>query len=99
MPILQTSSISAVGFVDDTNILTWSGTTEENSKKLEELHVICMAWAKKNGVKFAPEKYQLTHFTRARKRHNLEATVSIRFHLMSPQSSLQVLGIDFDPNY
>ena len=34
--ILQTASSSTVGFVDDTNILNWSSTTEENCKKLEE---------------------------------------------------------------
>ncbi|KAI1001879.1 hypothetical protein K3495_g6322 [Podosphaera aphanis] len=37
------------------------------------------------------------HFTRARKRHNLEATVSIQGHLTSPHASLRVLGIYFDP--
>ena len=55
--------------------------------------------AEKNGVKFAPEKCQFMHFTCARKRHNLEATVSIRGHLTSPKSSLRVLGIYFDPHY
>ena len=50
-----------------------------------------------HGVRFAPEKYQLMHFTRARKRHDLKATVSIQGHLTSPQSSLRVLGIYFDP--
>ncbi|KAI0998445.1 hypothetical protein K3495_g9750, partial [Podosphaera aphanis] len=97
LPMLQTPSTTAVGFVDDTNILTWSNSTEENCKKLEEQHGICEAWAKKHGVKFAPEKYQLMHFTRARKRHNLQATVDIQGHLTSPQSSLRILGIYLDP--
>lgn len=98
LPMLQSHSTAAVGFVDDTNILTWSNTTEENCRKLEEQHRICEKWAKTHGVKFAPEKYQLMHFTRARKkRHNLEATINIQGHLTAPQSSLRVLGIYFDP--
>ena len=35
---LQSTNSTAVGFVDDTNILTWSNSTEENVRKLEELH-------------------------------------------------------------
>ncbi|KHJ30402.1 hypothetical protein EV44_g3217 [Erysiphe necator] len=98
LPMLQSRSTAAVGFVDDKNILTWSNTTEENSRKLEEQHEICERWAKTHGIKFAPEKYQLMHFTRARKkRHNLEATVKIKGQLTKPQSSLRVLGIYFDP--
>ncbi|KAI0992166.1 hypothetical protein K3495_g16020, partial [Podosphaera aphanis] len=98
LPMLQSRSTAAVGFVDDTNILTWSNTTEENCRKLEKQHEICERWAKMHGVKFAPEKYQLMHFTRARKkRHNLEATIKIQGQLTKPQSSLRVLGIYFDP--
>ncbi|KAI1002476.1 hypothetical protein K3495_g5726 [Podosphaera aphanis] len=95
--MLQSRSTAAVGFVDDTNILTWSNTTEENCRKLEKQHETRERWAKMHGVKFAPEKYQLMHFTRARKRHNLEATVKIQGQLTKPQSSLRVLGIYFDP--
>ncbi|KHJ33088.1 hypothetical protein EV44_g3132 [Erysiphe necator] len=97
LPLLQTPSTAAVGFVDDTNILTWSSSTEENCRKLEEKHGVCEEWARKHGVRFAPEKYQLMHFTRARKRHNLEAKVSIQGHLTSPQPSLRVLGVYLDP--
>ncbi|KAI0997711.1 hypothetical protein K3495_g10478 [Podosphaera aphanis] len=57
LPLLQTSSTAAVGFVDDTNILTWSSSMEENCRKLVEKHGICEEWARKHGVRFAPEKY------------------------------------------
>ncbi|KAI1001176.1 hypothetical protein K3495_g7023 [Podosphaera aphanis] len=63
LPMLQTPSSTAVGFVDDTNILTWSNSTEENCRNLERYHGICEEWAKKHGVRFAPENYQLIHFT------------------------------------
>ncbi|KAI0998084.1 hypothetical protein K3495_g10107 [Podosphaera aphanis] len=97
LPMLQTPSSTAVGLVNETNILTWSNTAEENCRNLENHHGMCEEWAKKHGVRFAPEKYQLMHFTRARKRHKLEAKVSIQGHLTLPQSSLRVLGIYFDP--
>ena len=57
LPILRTESSSAIGFVDDTNILTWSNSTEENCRNLEQLHDKCVIWAKSHGVKFATEKY------------------------------------------
>lgn len=97
LPMLRTESSSAVGFVDDTNILTWSNTTEENCRHLEQLHDKCMVWAKSHGVKFAPEKYQMMHFSRARKRHNLTAPMVIQTHIQKPQDSLRILGIQFDP--
>ncbi|KAI1005137.1 hypothetical protein K3495_g3081 [Podosphaera aphanis] len=86
LPALQTANSSAVGFLDDTNILTWSNTTEENCQKLEQLHEKCIAWAKSHGVKFAPDKYQLMHFSRARKRHNFQTPVRIQGHTTNPQT-------------
>ncbi|KAI0995575.1 hypothetical protein K3495_g12605, partial [Podosphaera aphanis] len=97
LPALRTANSSAVGFVDDTNILTWSNTTEENCQKLEQLHEKCIAWAKSHGVKFAPDKYQLMHFSRARKRHNFQAPIRIQGHTTNPQTSLRILGIQLDP--
>ncbi|KAI1000147.1 hypothetical protein K3495_g8053 [Podosphaera aphanis] len=51
LPLLQSPNSSAVGFVDDTNILTWSDTTEENCRRLEKLHEKCELWAKSHGSK------------------------------------------------
>ncbi|POS85079.1 hypothetical protein EPUL_003411 [Erysiphe pulchra] len=50
-PLLQTISTAAVGFVDDTNILTWLSSTEENWRKLEEEHGFSEEWARKHGVR------------------------------------------------
>ncbi|KAI0993220.1 hypothetical protein K3495_g14964 [Podosphaera aphanis] len=38
LPLLRAPKSSTVGFVDDTNILTWSDTTERNCRTLEKLH-------------------------------------------------------------
>lgn len=97
VPMLETRTTTAVRFLDDTNILTWSNSTEQNCRKLEEKHQIYEQWARMHGARFVPEKYQLMHFSRARKRHNLKGTIEIRGHTTVPQPSLRVLRIYFDP--
>ena len=54
------------GFVDDTNLITWGASAENNCRRLTAAHSRCEAWAKRYGAKFAPDKYQLIHFTRKR---------------------------------
>src|SRR5437868_742262 len=53
----------AFDFVDNTNLIAWSGSATENCQHLTEAHDRCIAWAKRHGASFAPEKYQLMHFT------------------------------------
>ncbi|KAF2177576.1 hypothetical protein K469DRAFT_529512, partial [Zopfia rhizophila CBS 207.26] len=54
----------AFGFVDDTNLVSWGNSAAENCQRLTAAHDRCIAWAKRHGATFAPEKYQLMHFTR-----------------------------------
>ena len=51
-------------FMDDTNIITWGDSTQENCERLKEAHKKCMDWSRRYGSKFAPDKYKLIHFTR-----------------------------------
>ena len=85
-----------MGFVD-TNIPTLLYSSEENIRKLVEIHSSSEQWTEKHGVKFVPEKYQLMHFSRARTRHNMKLTVRIQGHLGRSQTSLRILGIYLDP--
>ena len=55
------------GFVDDTNIIAWGVSAEDNCRRLNAAHSQCEDWAEEHGAKFAPDKYQLIHFTRGRK--------------------------------
>jgi exonuclease III len=96
-PLLNSRNTSASGFVDDTNILAWSDTTEENCRTLQTKHDLCEDWARRHGAKFAPEKYQLIHFSKARTRHNMAATVTIQGHETKPSPELRVLGVWLDP--
>jgi retron-type reverse transcriptase len=67
----------AVGFVDDVNILTYGSLTERNYKALSEIHRNYVKWAVTYRVKFAPEKYEVLYLTRARKKFNLRATLTL----------------------
>ncbi|KYG42816.1 hypothetical protein M433DRAFT_41448, partial [Acidomyces richmondensis BFW] len=73
--------------------LTFGQTTEENCQRLEAAHTKCLRWAAQHGAAFAPQKYQLIHFTRSRKRHDLQATVDIQGFQAGPVPSLRLLGV------
>lgn len=85
-----------MGFVDDSNILTYRRSTEENCRRLEAAHQKCVQWASRHGAAFAPQKYQLIHFTRSRTRHNLQAAVQIPGFEGGPVPSLRLLGVWVD---
>ena len=55
--------VHTIGFVDDLNLLAYSKSTEQNCATLSKIHERCIGWAKRHGMKFAPHKYELIHFT------------------------------------
>ncbi|ORY18516.1 hypothetical protein BCR34DRAFT_596108 [Clohesyomyces aquaticus] len=71
----------------------------ECALRLTAAHDKCVAWAKRYGAKFAPDKYQLMHFTRRRgQREDLASTVRIagdEAELCT--KSIRILGIWVDP--
>src|SRR5699024_214317 len=69
--------VGCLGFVDDITLIAWGESTEDNCRRLAEAHAQCDWWARRYGACFAPEKYELMHFTRRRARHNRAATVQI----------------------
>jgi hypothetical protein len=89
--------LSSVGFADDLNVLVYGRSTESNCRALEGVHRECLAWAKRFGMKFAPQKYELIHFTTASKRFNLSATVNFEGVVREPTDCVRVLGVWFDP--
>jgi len=87
----------ALGFVDDTNLITWGNTAAENCTRLNQAHNKCVVWAKRHGIKFAPDKYQLIHFTKKRRAgSNLASTVNIQSCKAKPEASLKVLRVWVD---
>ncbi len=88
--------VSAIGFADDTNILTYGTSTEANCKTLEGVHAQCLRWAERHGMKFAPAKYELIHFTRSRTKFNLEASAHFGSIEKQPTAEVRVLGVWLD---
>jgi len=88
------------GFVDDTNLITWGESAEDNCRRLSAAHERCEAWAKRHGAKFAPDKYQLIHFTRSRQHacDDLATSVQIGGHrIEAERKAIRVLGVWLDP--
>lgn len=88
-----------IGFIDDTNLVTWGASAQQNCRTLAAAHEKCLRWAVDSGAKFAPEKYQLIHFTRNR-RHNcddLASRLQIGGQSIAPQRSVRMLGVWLDP--
>lgn len=88
--------ISAIGFADDTNILTYGTSTESNCRTLERIHEKCLEWAERHGMKFSPGKYELTHFTRSRTKFNLAAGVNFGSIRKEPSGEVRILGVWLD---
>ena len=88
--------VSAVGFADDVNLIAYGDSTEDNCQALQEVHGECMEWARRYGARFAPEKYELMHFTR-RQCFNLEAPVQIEGRVINPGAAMRILGVWLDP--
>ena len=87
---------SALGFVDDINVLAWGESTECNCAALARIHHWCQEWARKHGVAFAPTKYELIHLTRHPKKFNLGAAISLGATEVSPKAHVRILGVEID---
>lgn len=87
------------GFVDDMTLATWSNSARKNCRRLEKAHEICEKWAKRHGAEFAPDKYQLIHFTKKKKvTEDLKSTITIRGQQAELLQSMRVLGVWLDPS-
>lgn len=93
---LKRGSTFPLGFVDDTNILTFSRSTEQNCRVLEEANNTCEQWAATHGSAFSPDKYHLIHFTRRPRRFNMEARIQISGFRGNPEPQVKILGIHVD---
>ncbi len=84
-----------LGFANDINLLTYKEATAINCSNLELAHKYCLDWACTHGMRFAPQKYTLTHFTR-RRGFDLEAPVTLQGTEIQPIPVVRVLGIQLD---
>jgi hypothetical protein len=88
--------VSTIGFVDDVNILTYGSLTKRNCRVLSEIHRNCVKWAETYKAKFAPEKYEVIHFTRARKKFNLKATLTFEGIRINTKIYIRLLEVQIN---
>jgi hypothetical protein len=85
------------GFVDDVNVIAWGPNTKSTCATLEAVHEHCLEWAKRHGAKFAPEKYELLHLTRANRKHQTSRGLKVGAKTVTPGESVRDLGLHIDP--
>ncbi|OHE90236.1 zinc knuckle [Colletotrichum orchidophilum] len=84
------------GFIDDVAILAWADTTEEACRKLQEALEAAESWATAHASVFAPEKFQLVHFTRARSKIDIDAPLQSKWGKIKPKPTCKYLGLTMD---
>jgi hypothetical protein len=95
-----TTDVLGFSFVNNTNLITWGVSAEENCRRLTAAYSQCEDWVKEYSTKFTPDKYQLIHFTRQRRhaREDLASTVQVNTHRVGVQEkAIRVLGVWLDP--
>lgn len=90
------SSISGLGFVDDTTVITHGSTTDETCANLDGIHRELVQCAKAHGVTFAPKKYELMHMTRTPRNHNMKRTLTVEGAEIKPSTDIRILGVQVD---
>ena len=88
--------VSAVGFIDDVNLIAYGDSTNNNCRSLQEVYGEYIEQARRYGARFALEKYELIYFTR-RQYFYLEALVQIEGKVINPGSVIRVLRVWLDP--
>ena len=71
----NTTEAMSTGYIDDVAILAWGKTTEQTCETLGRILEKAQRWASTHASVFALNKFQLTHFTRSRKRINIETPI------------------------
>ena len=87
---------ATTGYIDDAAILAWGDSTNETCQKLAMSLERAQRWATTHASKFAPEKFQLTHFTRARTRHDLTQGIETTWCHIEPKATCKYLGVTMD---
>ena len=98
--LLETCAVdhdtTATGYIDDAAILACGDTTAETCAKLKVALEKAQRWATTHASKFAPDKFQLTHFTRSRTRFDIEQEVETEWRNIMPKKTCKYLGVVMD---
>ena len=92
----QAENMGATGFIDDIAILAWADTTEETCRLLQTALLEAQDWASSHASVFAPDKFQLTHFTRAASRIDTCKSLQTSWVKIQPSPTCKYLGLIMD---
>ncbi|KAL3952738.1 hypothetical protein ACCO45_012681 [Purpureocillium lilacinum] len=92
----QDENTAATGFIDDVDILAWAKTTEETCTLLQAALREAEDWASSHASVFASDKFQLTHFTRAKSRIDTSASLRTRWGVIKTKPTCKYLGVTMD---
>ncbi|KAL3965699.1 hypothetical protein ACCO45_000007 [Purpureocillium lilacinum] len=92
----QDENTAATGFIGDVAILAWAKTTEETCTLLQAALCEAEDWASSHASVFAPDKFQLTHFTRATSRIDTSTPLQTRWGDIKPKPTCKYLGVTMD---
>ena len=92
----QEKDVMPTGYIDDVGILTWGKTTEQTCDSLGKTLQKAQIWARTHASVFAPNKFQLVHFTRARKRVDTERHIQTEWGEIKPKKTCKYLGLTMD---
>ncbi|OHE90327.1 zinc knuckle [Colletotrichum orchidophilum] len=87
---------TATGFIDDIAIVAVGNRTEETCQKLQEALLKAEMWSLAQASIFAPKKFQLTHFTRAKTRFDSDTTLQSPWGKIEPKTTCEYLGLIMD---
>jgi ribonuclease HI len=92
----QEPDTMSTGYIDDVAILSWGKTTEETCTTLGKALEKAQHWARTHASVFAPEKFQLTHFTRSLTRIDRSTPIQTAWGNVTPQTTCKYLGLVMD---
>jgi hypothetical protein len=91
----ETDAMST-GYIDDVAILAWGKTTEQTCDTLSKTLKKAQQQANTHASVFALDKFQLTHFTRSRKRVNVDTPIPTEWGEIKPTPTCKYLGLTLD---
>jgi hypothetical protein len=86
----------STGYIDDVGILTRAKTTEDSCATLSKVLEKVQRWANTHASIFAPNKFQLTHFTRPFTRIDTSRAIQTEWGETKPKATCKYLGLTMD---
>jgi hypothetical protein len=87
---------SGTCYVEDMNFLAFGKSTDVNFRSLQSIYKWRLDLAMRHGASFAPTKYNLVHFTKARTKHISTCPLVLLTSPLHPSHSARILGVILD---